>query len=103
MGSFVSSYSNFYILMAVDYISKWVKAVGLPTNDTKVVINFLRKNVFTCFCTSRAIISNKGNHFCNKYFEALSAKCGVTHMIVTAYHHKLVVKHKFLIGLVKEA
>ncbi|XP_075091724.1 uncharacterized protein LOC142171905 [Nicotiana tabacum] len=47
MGPFVSSYNNKYILFAVDYVSKWVEAVALPTNDAKAVIGFMRKNIFT--------------------------------------------------------
>ena len=41
MGPFPSSYSNKFILVAVDYVSKWVEAVALPTNDARVVVNFL--------------------------------------------------------------
>ncbi|XP_070049124.1 uncharacterized protein [Nicotiana tomentosiformis] len=47
MGPFISSYNNKYILVAVDYVSKWVEVVALPTNDAKGVIGFLRKNIFT--------------------------------------------------------
>ncbi|KAA3487697.1 KRAB-A domain-containing protein 2-like [Gossypium australe] len=36
-----------YILMAVDYVSKWVEAISPPTNDTKSVVRFLRKNIFS--------------------------------------------------------
>ena len=42
-------YNNLYILMVVDYISKWMEAIASPTNDAKVVIKFLKKNIFTRF------------------------------------------------------
>ncbi|CAL8168244.1 unnamed protein product [Prunus armeniaca] len=58
MGLFSASYGNLYILVAVDYVSKWVKAAALPTNNSKVVVKFLRKNIFTRFGVPRAIISD---------------------------------------------
>nr|GFA07379.1 reverse transcriptase domain-containing protein [Tanacetum cinerariifolium] len=42
MGPFPSSKGNKYILVAVDYLSKWVEAKGLPTNDARVVVKFLK-------------------------------------------------------------
>jgi hypothetical protein len=81
MRPFPSSYNNKYILLAVGYISKWLKAIATPTNDGKMVLNFLRKNIFTKFGTLRAIISDEGTHFCNKQFEALLFKYGVRHII----------------------
>ena len=86
MGPFPSSLSNQYILLAVDYVSKWVEAAALPSNDAKVVLKFLQKNIFTRFGTPRAIISDEGSHFCNKSFTALLAKYGVNHKVATAYH-----------------
>ena len=86
MGPFPSSHSNKYILVGVDYVSKWVEAVALPTNDARVVINFLKKKIFSRFGTPRAIISDGGKHFCNNQFEALLQKYGVTHRIATPYH-----------------
>ncbi|XP_049360376.1 uncharacterized protein LOC125825073 [Solanum verrucosum] len=47
MGPFVSSYWQKYILVAVDYVSKWVEAVGYPENNGKSVAGFLKKNVFS--------------------------------------------------------
>ncbi|GJT15948.1 reverse transcriptase domain-containing protein [Tanacetum coccineum] len=67
MGPFPSSRGNKYILVAVDYLSKWVEAKALPTNDARVVVKFL-KSLFARFGTPRAIISDRGTHFCNDKF-----------------------------------
>lgn len=79
MGSFVSLFNNRYILVAIDYVSKWVEAAAISTNDDKIILNFLQKNIFTIFGTSRAIISDEVTHFCNKQFEALLLRYGVRH------------------------
>ncbi|GKD78366.1 reverse transcriptase domain-containing protein, partial [Tanacetum coccineum] len=85
MGPFMSSHGNKYILVAVDYLSKWVEAKVLPTNDARVVVKFL-KSLFARFGTPRAIISNRGTHFCNDQFAKVLSKYGVTHRLTTAYH-----------------
>ncbi|GJX89279.1 reverse transcriptase domain-containing protein [Tanacetum coccineum] len=85
MGPFPSSRGNKYILMAVDYLSKWVEAKALPTNDARVVCRFL-KSLFAYFGTPRAIISDRGTHFCNDQFAKVMLKYGVTHRLSTAYH-----------------
>jgi len=46
MGPFPKSYNNAYILVAMDYVSKWVEAMALPTNDARWVTKFLKKNIF---------------------------------------------------------
>ncbi|GKB47445.1 reverse transcriptase domain-containing protein [Tanacetum coccineum] len=61
MGPFSSSRGNKYILVAVDYLSKWVEAKVLPTNDARVVKKFL-KSLFVRFGTPRAIISDRGEN-----------------------------------------
>nr|GFA11184.1 DNA-directed DNA polymerase [Tanacetum cinerariifolium] len=85
MGPLPSSKGNKYILVAVDYLSKWVEANALPTNDARVVVKFL-KSLFSRFGTPKAIISDRGTHFCNDQFSRVMAKYGVTHRLSTAYH-----------------
>nr|GEW80208.1 reverse transcriptase domain-containing protein [Tanacetum cinerariifolium] len=85
MGPFLNSKGNKYILVAVDYLSKWVEAKALPTNDARVVVKFL-KSLFSRFGTPKAIISDHGTHFCNDQFARVMPKYGVTHRLSTAYH-----------------
>lgn len=60
MGLFVSSYFMKYILVVVENVPKQVKVVELPNNKGHSVTTFLKKNVFSQFGTSRAIISYGG-------------------------------------------
>nr|GEY76213.1 reverse transcriptase domain-containing protein [Tanacetum cinerariifolium] len=85
IGPFPSSWGNKYILMAIDYLSKWVEAKALPTNGARVVCKFL-KSLFARFGTPRAIISDHGTHFCNDQFAKVMLKYDVTHRLATAYH-----------------
>nr|GEX22679.1 reverse transcriptase domain-containing protein [Tanacetum cinerariifolium] len=85
MGPFPSSRGNKYILVAVDYLSKWVEAKALPTNDAQVVCKFL-KSLFARFGTPCTIISDRGTYFCNDQIAKVMLKYGVTHRLATAYH-----------------
>ncbi|GJS03582.1 reverse transcriptase domain-containing protein [Tanacetum coccineum] len=58
---------------------------GDPINDARVVVKFL-KSLFARFGTPRAIISDRGTHFCNDQFAKVMSKYGVTHRLATAYH-----------------
>eukprot|EP00257_Ricinus_communis_P025114 XP_025012528.1 uncharacterized protein LOC107260976 [Ricinus communis] len=71
MGPFPPSNGNIYIPLAVDYVSKWVVAKATWTNDSKVVVDFLKSQIFSTFGTPRALISDRGTHFCNRVVEAL--------------------------------
>ncbi|XP_075075775.1 uncharacterized protein LOC142162813 [Nicotiana tabacum] len=80
------SYGNKYILVAMDYVSKWVEAAALLTNKAKGVIGFLRKNIFTRIGTPRARISDEDTHFCNRAFAKVLEKYSVHHKVATPYH-----------------
>nr|GEZ87633.1 reverse transcriptase domain-containing protein [Tanacetum cinerariifolium] len=71
-----------------DYLSKWVEAKALPTNDAQVVVKIL-KSLFSRFGTPKAIISDRGTHFCNDQFSRVMAKYRVTHRLSTAYHPQI--------------
>ncbi|CAN6455568.1 unnamed protein product [Victoria cruziana] len=65
MGPFLPSFGHLYILVAVDYVSKWVEAVATRTNDHKVVLKFIKHNIFSRFGVPHAMISDGGKHFRN--------------------------------------
>ncbi|GJW06278.1 putative nucleotidyltransferase, ribonuclease H [Tanacetum coccineum] len=85
-GPFPTSYGNVYILVAVDYVSKWVEAEATKTNDHSVVLKFVKKNIFARHGIPKAIISDGGSHFKNFKFGKLLKHYGVNHRIATPYH-----------------
>ncbi|GJS83531.1 reverse transcriptase domain-containing protein [Tanacetum coccineum] len=85
MGPFPKSYKFEYILVTIDYVSKWAEAAALPTNDARVVINFLKK-LFSRFGIPKALIGDRGTHFYNRQMEKVLKRYGVHHRFATAYH-----------------
>ena len=65
---------------------KWVETIATKTDDAKTVASFLKKNIISRFGFPKEIISDRGNHLCNKAIEALLKKYSVLHKISTAYH-----------------
>ncbi|RVW18746.1 hypothetical protein CK203_098129 [Vitis vinifera] len=59
-----------------------VEAIPCKHNDHRVVLKFLKENIFSRFGVPKAIISDGGTHFCNRPFETLLAKYGVKHKVV---------------------
>ncbi|KAM1584865.1 hypothetical protein ACFX1Z_037800 [Malus domestica] len=86
MGPFLPSYGFTYILLAIDYVLKWVEAKATHTNDSRVVADFIKANIFSRFGMPRMFISDRGSHFCNRTIEVLFKKYNVKHRISTPYH-----------------
>ena len=86
MGPFPSSFGNMYILLAVDYVSKWVEATVCLRNDAITVVGFIQRNILSIFGAPRTIISDEGSHFANKVFAKLMSRYGIKHLIGLAYH-----------------
>ncbi|GJX67056.1 reverse transcriptase domain-containing protein [Tanacetum coccineum] len=88
MGPFPKSHKFEYILVAVDYVSKWAEAQALPTNDARVVITFLKK-LFCRFGMPKALISDRDTHFCNKIMEKTIKRYVVNHDNPAIWSRKL--------------
>ena len=83
---FPTSFGYTYILVGVDYVSKWVKAMPCRAADHKAVLKFLNENIFSRFGIPKAIIGDGGSHFYNKPFDNILSKYGVKHKVATPYH-----------------
>ena len=86
MGFFPPSFGNQYILLAVDYVSKWVEATTCPRNDANTVVGFIQKNILSRFGALRAIISDEESHFANNLFAKLMRIYGIRQVMGLAYH-----------------
>ena len=86
MGPFPPSFGNLYILLVVDYVSKWVKAIACPKNDANTIVGFIQKNILSRFGAPRTIISDEGSHLANKLFAKPISRYGASHVMSLAYH-----------------
>ena len=89
MGPFPPSFGNQYILLAVDYVSKWVEAIACPSNDANTVVGFIQRNSMSRFGALRTIISDEGSPFANRLFAKLMNRYGIRHVMGLAYHPQL--------------
>ena len=81
MGYFPSTFGNLYILLIVDYVSKWVEDIACPRNDANTVVGFVQRNILSRFGTPRTNISDEGSHFANKLLAKLISNHGVKHVM----------------------
>ena len=86
MGPFLSSFRNLYILLVVDYVSKWVETIACPRNDANTTVGFIQRNILSKFGAPRTIISEEGSHFANKVFAKLRRRYEIGHIMGLDYH-----------------
>jgi transposase InsO family protein len=86
MGPFPKLKNNEYILVAVDYVSKWVEAMPCRDADSRNSKNMFEEVIFLRFGVPRMVISDGGTHFIDKNFLKYLAKHGIHHNVATPYH-----------------
>jgi len=86
MGPFPPSKKYEYILVAVDYVSKWVEAMPCKNADSMHSKKMFEEIIFPRFGVPRIVISDRGSHFINKHFEQYLSKHGIRHNVATPYH-----------------
>jgi hypothetical protein len=85
MGPFKTSQGFQYILLAVDYVSRWIEAVPTRLADSATVIKFLT-SLFSRFGVPKVLISDGGTHFINSQVKKLVQQHGIEHKVATPYH-----------------
>jgi hypothetical protein len=86
MGPFPKSGKFEYILVGVDYVSKWVEALPCRFADHESSIRMFEETIFPRFNTPRLVISDGGSHFIDKRFEKYRMNHGIQHNVATPYH-----------------
>ena len=86
MGLFPKSKNYEYILVAVDYVSKWVEAMPCRAADAKNSNKMFEVTIFPWLKVLRMMISDGGTHFIDKNFRKYLMKHGIRHNITTPYH-----------------
>ncbi|MCO5614982.1 hypothetical protein L7F22_069269 [Adiantum nelumboides] len=75
-----------YIIVATDYLTKWVEAKATPKNDARTTACFLYEYVFTRYGLPIEIVSDKGTHFINEVIHYLLDEFMVVHKKPAPYH-----------------
>jgi len=70
----------------VNYVSKWVKTIVVKKADSRIVVKFLKRNIFCRFGSLRVLISDEGTLFCNEQLIRVSKHYKERHRIVAPYH-----------------
>ena len=86
MGPLLKSKNREYILVAVDYVSKWVEAMPCKTTNAKNSKKMFEETIFLRFRVPRMVISDGGTHFMDKNFHHYLMKHGFRHNVTTPYH-----------------
>jgi hypothetical protein len=86
MGPFPPSKKCEYILVAVDYVSKWVEALPCKNVDNINSKMMFEEIIFSRFRVPRIVISDGGSHFIDKRFEHYLSKHEIRHNVATPYH-----------------
>ena len=81
MRHFPSSHGNTHILVAVDYVTKWVEAIPTKNDDHKTSIKMLKDVIFSRFGVPRYLMTDGGSHFICGAFRKVLTKYDVTHRV----------------------
>ena len=74
------------ILVAVDYVTKWVEAIPTKSADHKTSLKMLKEVIFPRFGVPRYLMTDEGSHFIHDTFTKVLARYDVNHRVSSPYH-----------------
>ncbi|XP_059064744.1 uncharacterized protein LOC131856823 [Cryptomeria japonica] len=83
-----SSGGHKWILVAIDYFTKWVEAIPTRQATSKVVTKFLLENILIRFGVPHKIVVDNGMYFISKEFANFCESYGITLSHLSPYHHQ---------------
>ena len=75
-----------YIIVSIDYFTKWVEAMPTFNNIANTTTHFFFNHVISCFGVPLQLASNHGKHFENEIFVELSSRLGFSHEFASPYY-----------------
>ena len=75
-----------YILVCIDYVTKWVEAKSLFRATEKSIVEFINEEIFTRFGVPREIVTDQGTQFTSTLMQELTTKYGIRHCKSSPYH-----------------
>ena len=77
---------NRYIVVAIDYMTKWAKARAIPDASAKSILPFLTEDIITRHGFPKELISNRGTTFVNQLVQEFNENAQIKHRLSTPYH-----------------
>jgi hypothetical protein len=82
----ITSQGNKYIIVAMDYMTKWPEAKAVPVATAEETFQFIYEDIICRHGCPAKLLSDRGTHFNNQMVEKLLEKFGIKHVFSTPYH-----------------
>jgi len=82
----VTAQKNRYIVVAMDYLTKWPEARAIPDMTAKSVASFFYEDIVCRHGCPKEIVSDNGSAFISKMVESLLEHHQIKHRLISPYH-----------------
>ena len=87
LGPFVvGTNQNKYLIVGVDYFTKWIEAEALAKITAQNVLRFYKRNILAHFGIPQAIVTDNGTQFTDKDFQEFVANLGTKQHFTSVEH-----------------